>query len=529
MGNSKRKVLGSVLGIIIFIICILSLSYAWYRWRSANTDVDIGIHEGGLKFVYSNNNILESSTLSPILDYKDDTYYTNNNGSLIYADYTTTNTTNDTYKMIIKLNITAISDVLKNSTFKWVLLEKEGSSYSKVVNEGNFSNVVVGGNILNEGIYVPPSSPVGSASTDYRFVIYIDGNQENSSGMMNSTIKADLELCDEKVPIFNVNLDNQGATSGKEGTSKIYEKYGVGIYKDSTANTTLMTTTANPITVPSKTGYTFNGYYTNTNCGGDQLISNSGYITSKFTSTYTNKDTTLYACWKVNTYTIAYSYNGGTKGTNAPTTGTYDKDVSISNPTKTVTVTGNANGTGATIGSAVTKTVTVTGNANGTGATIGSAVSKAQTFAGWTSSTSAGLGSSAKTGTAANPTTNWTGTATKNTYFKNLRDTSGTVTLTATWTPVALTLPTVGKTGYSCEWNTKADGTGTSYDSGASYTPSATSASTVTMYAVCTSNTYNIAYEYNNGTKGTNAPTTATYDTDVQISNPTKTVTVLRL
>ena len=123
MDNSKRKVLGSVLGIIIFIICILSLSYAWYRWRSANTDVDIGIHEGGLKFVYSNNNILESSTLSPILDYKDESYYENNNGSLIYADYTTTNTTNDTYKMIIKLNITSISDVLKNSTFKWALLE----------------------------------------------------------------------------------------------------------------------------------------------------------------------------------------------------------------------------------------------------------------------------------------------------------------------------------------------------------------------------------------------------------------------
>ena len=298
MDNSKRKVLGSVLGIIIFIICILSLSYAWYRWRSANTDVDIGIHEGGLKFVYSNNNILESSTLSPILDYKDESYYENNNGSLIYADYTTTNTTNDTYKMIIKLNITSISDVLKNSTFKWALLEKNGSSYSKVVEEGDFSSVVVGGNILNEGIYVPPSSPTGSTSTDYRFVIYIDGNQENSSGMMNSAIKADLELCDEKVPLYNISLDDQGATSGQEGTAKIYEKYGVGIYKDSTASTTLMTTTANPITVPSKTGYTFNGYYTSTSCGGDQLISNSGYITSKFSSTYTNKDMTLYACWK---------------------------------------------------------------------------------------------------------------------------------------------------------------------------------------------------------------------------------------
>ena len=315
LDNNKRKVLGSVLGIIIFIICIMSLSYAWYRWRSANTNVDIGIHEGGLKFVYSNNNILESSNLSPILDYTDDTYYTNNNSSLIYADYTTTNTTNDTYKMIIKLNITELSDALKDSSFKWVLLEKEEDSYSKVIEEGDFSSLIVGSNILNEGIYVPPSSPTGSTSTDYRFVIYIDGNMENSTGMMNSTIKSSLELCDEKVPLYNISLDNQGATSGQEGTATIYEKYNVGIYKDSTANTTLMTATSNPITVPGKTGYTFNGYYTSTNCSGDQLINNSGYITSKFTSTYTNKDMTLYACWKDTTApTLTLTRTGTVEG-----------------------------------------------------------------------------------------------------------------------------------------------------------------------------------------------------------------------
>ena len=330
MDNSKRKVLGSVLGIIIFIICIMSLSYAWYRWRSANTDVDIGIHEGGLKFVYSNNNILESSNLSPILDYKDESYYENNNSSLIYADYTTTNTTNDTYKMIIKLNITELSDALKDSSFKWVLLEKEGDSYSKVIEEGDFSSLIVGSNILNEGIYVAPSSPVGSTSRDYRFVIYIDGNMENSSGMMNSTIKSSLELCDEKVPLYNISLNNQGATSGHEGTAKIYEKYGVGIYKDSTASTTLMTTSSNPITVPGRIGYIFSGYYSNTNCSGDQLINNQGYITNKFISTYTNKDITLYACWKDTTApTLTLTRTGtveGFKGWNLTSGASVDSD-----------------------------------------------------------------------------------------------------------------------------------------------------------------------------------------------------------
>ena len=42
------------------------------------------------------------------------------------------------------------------------------------------------------------------------------------------------------------------------------------------------------------------------------------------------------------------------------------------------------------------------------------------------------MGSNAKTGTSANPTTAWTGSLTKNTYFRNLRE-SGTATLVANW------------------------------------------------------------------------------------------------
>ena len=54
--------------------------------------------------------------------------------------------------MITKLNITSISDSLKNSTFKWVLQKKENNVYNKVT-EGNFSNLKVGENTLNSDIY----------------------------------------------------------------------------------------------------------------------------------------------------------------------------------------------------------------------------------------------------------------------------------------------------------------------------------------------------------------------------------------
>ena len=77
-----------------------------------------------------------------------------------------------------------------------------------------------------------------------------------------------------------------------------------------------MTTDANPITVPGKTGYTFSGYYTSTSCGGEELINNSGYITNnKFSSTYTNKDITLYACWKDTTApTLTLTKTGTVEG-----------------------------------------------------------------------------------------------------------------------------------------------------------------------------------------------------------------------
>ena len=42
-----------------------------------------------------------------------------------------------------------------------------------------------------------------------------------------------------------------------------------------------MTTSTNNITIPTKTGYTFKGYYTENNSNGEQLINNNGYIRIK--------------------------------------------------------------------------------------------------------------------------------------------------------------------------------------------------------------------------------------------------------
>ena len=165
-------------------------------------------------------------------------------------------------------------------------------------------------------------------------------------------------------------------------------------------------------------------------------------------------------------YTITYDLVGGEWASNAskPTSAKVDATITISNPQKTITVTGDANGTGATIGSPLVVT---------------------QEFAGWTSSSANGLGGSATFGSSSSNLASWTGTATLNTYFKNLRSSEGTIKMVATWKNITKELSTVTKSGYTCKWNTKKDGTGTSYASKERYTFVSGSSSGFTLYAQC--------------------------------------------
>ena len=132
----------------------------------------------------------------------------------------------------------------------------------------------------------------------------------------------------------------------------------------------------------SRTGYTFNGWYT----------SNGSKISSSTTVKITSNQT-LYAHWTANTYTINYNLDSGNAGTYRPTSGTYDRVVTISNPTRS-----------------------------------------GYTFEGW--SVTSGLNTStAKHGTNSSSVTSAisnTSTKVKSMYFINLT-TGSSVTLTANW------------------------------------------------------------------------------------------------
>ena len=86
------------------------------------------------------------------------------------------------------------------------------------------------------------------------------------------------------------------------------------------------------ITVPTRTGYTFGGYFTQTNGGGTQYYNADGTSTRTWNLTAA---TTLYAKWAIITYNITYELNGGSVSTANPTSYNIETPTfTLNNPTK---------------------------------------------------------------------------------------------------------------------------------------------------------------------------------------------------
>ena len=128
---------------------------------------------------------------------------------------------------------------------------------------------------------------------------------------------------------YKVTLDNQSATSA--GTTAAWYYYnttyavnGTTTYYYSDADCKTPLSGGYTITVPTKTGYTFGGYFTEVNGGGTQYVKTNGQFTNNIYQVAGN--TTLYAKWTANTATIYYYPNGGTvnSGYSLYTSGTYN-------------------------------------------------------------------------------------------------------------------------------------------------------------------------------------------------------------
>lgn len=298
---------------------------------------------------------------------------------------------------------------------------------------------------------------------------------------------------------YTVTLDDNGGSGGSGSFTYTY----------------ITSLSASSFNVPSRTGYTFNGYYYD----GTQIINSSGAI--KITNSNYHTDFTATASWTAHTYSVRFNLEGGNSSSSYDTkTATFGTNFTVPNPTR-LGYTFN----GWNIGTMSTDCDHYFNNTsqgkNSTAYNIKSTTFRnlrsdqggvVDFFAKWKANTysisydlgNGNYGTSHPTSatynsqfTVSNPTkigytfsgwyisymsTNCThyfgGTASGSnstasniyaTTFLNLRSTSGTVYFTATWTP----------------------------------------------------NTYSIRYGLGDGDYGTSHPTTATYDTLFTVSNPT--------
>ena len=330
------------------------------------------------------------------------------------------------------------------------------------------------------------------------------------------------------LPTFSISFNANGATSGAAPASL------TGVYS---------TTTLPGVGTMAKTGFVFAGWNTSADGLGTQYAAGE--------TMQPQATMTLYAQWSANpTYTLTYNANGSTSGT-APAVATASSTyVVIDSNSGTLAKTGYifsgwntaADGSGTTyiggnnylLGANVTfyaywiqanYTVTYSGNgstggsapAAATGVSIstvtladsGNLVKAGYTFVGWNTLPS-GLGTDYAVGATFYPSSSttlyakWTALPTYTINYDGNGATSGGVPVAQTGIYAATTLDTnsgaLAKSGsYFSGWNTLANGTGTHYAAGESFTPSAN----ITLYAEWSATpTFTLSYDGNQKTGG---------------------------
>ncbi|MBQ6476826.1 MAG: InlB B-repeat-containing protein [Bacilli bacterium] len=345
MFSNKRKLIGFIVGLIMFAITVTSLTYAYYQWQSSNTNITFNVDDS---YFYCETDINSSiNNLIPVNDYK----------LGVLHKFKVNNIANKNTTFSITMNISSIDDALKDPSFKYKLMVdktngsnncQQGASACEAVanGEGTFENVHVGNNTLVSSISLPNDSRY-----EYYFFIYIDGNMSNPSEMQSASMVSTLGVCDiyvtfdttegdttvtpmyKKVfegetygnlptPVRNdavVTYNYNNATGGNSVVSDTVSFTFNGWYKEQsftnlvTSSTTVTSTinhtiypkwtksTTITLPTPTRTGYTFGGWYSDSTLTTKVGDGGGSYNPPK--------STPLYAKWIGNIYTATFYYN----------------------------------------------------------------------------------------------------------------------------------------------------------------------------------------------------------------------------
>ena len=161
--------------------------------------------------IFQEGNDIMANNIGPVLNYED--------GEI--TEFTIINNAENEQQAKFYLDISEISNSLKEESFKYVLqISTDGTNYT-TYKDGNFVNANTGELIISDGETLP------SGKTYYKFIIYIDGNMNNPTSMMNNSLKATLNVEIISPTITVAELVNQ-MKSLSVGPRDNYTSYNVG-------------------------------------------------------------------------------------------------------------------------------------------------------------------------------------------------------------------------------------------------------------------------------------------------------------
>ena len=208
--------------------------------------------------------------------------------------------------------------VFSNNSNNYKVTFTYDPTFTVQVKAGTGGNVakssVTAGNI--NAVTLPKATPSNGYSFDEWTVTLGDLTLTNATSASTANVKArsaGTVTANFKGNTYKVTLDNQSATTA--GTASVTATYGSAMPA---------------ITKPTRTGYTFGGYYTTTNGGGTQYYTANGASARNWDKTAA---TTLYAKWTPTTYNITYNDLYGTTHSNPSTYTIETNTITFSAPT----------------------------------------------------------------------------------------------------------------------------------------------------------------------------------------------------
>ena len=169
----KRKVLGTIIGVLAFIALIAGISFAWFSWQSSNNTL-VSFTVGGVDITFDAGADITSSKLRPVSTKEVGV-------SKGYAvKKTITASSPLTAYLNLYLTLETLPDGLKHESFIWELYKG-----SELVGKGNFKN-------SNQGdkITIASNQKITNTTSTYDLYIWIDGNNyDNPETMQNQTFK----------------------------------------------------------------------------------------------------------------------------------------------------------------------------------------------------------------------------------------------------------------------------------------------------------------------------------------------------